>query len=111
MQLSDRIVATPDTCDGHPRVDGTRIRVSSILGWLAAGMTETEIIADYPPLTTEQIRAALAFSASVVEAPGWSESALDNELSRRVAAWAANPVGTPAAELHARLAKRREGHE
>lgn len=68
MELADRIVVTPDTCSGHPRVDGTRIRVSNVLSWLAAGMTEPEIIADYPSLTTEDIRACLAFAATQVDA-------------------------------------------
>ena len=40
-----------------------RISVYDILGWLAAGMTNEEIIADFPELTLEDIRAALAFAA------------------------------------------------
>jgi uncharacterized protein (DUF433 family) len=40
-----------------------RIAVSDILGWLATGMSHTEIIADYPELTEEDIRAALAYAA------------------------------------------------
>jgi uncharacterized protein (DUF433 family) len=69
MKLADRIVADPDTCSGHPRVEGTRIRVSNVLGWLAAGMSEAEILADYPQLTPEDIRACLAFASSVVGPP------------------------------------------
>jgi uncharacterized protein (DUF433 family) len=42
---------------------GLRIAVADILGWLAAGMTNDEILADYPELTTQDIRAALAFAA------------------------------------------------
>ena len=68
MQLADRIVATADTCSGHPRVDGTRIRVSNVLGWLAAGMSEAEILADYPSLTAADIRACLTFAAHQVDA-------------------------------------------
>lgn len=63
MQLADRIVADPDTCSGHPRIAGTRIRVSHILEWLAAGMTIPEILADYDQLTEADIRAALTFGA------------------------------------------------
>jgi len=40
-----------------------RIAVADILGWLAAGMFEAEILADYPELTREDIRAALAYVA------------------------------------------------
>lgn len=40
-----------------------RISVSDILGWLASGMTESEIINDYPDVTSEDIKAALAFAA------------------------------------------------
>jgi uncharacterized protein (DUF433 family) len=40
-----------------------RIAVSDILGWLAAGMSNSDIVADYPELTDEDIRAALAYAA------------------------------------------------
>jgi uncharacterized protein (DUF433 family) len=69
MTLADRIVADPDTCSGHPRVEGTRIRVVHVLGWLAAGMSEAEIIADYPELSADDIRACLAFAAGRIERP------------------------------------------
>ena len=48
---------------GKPCVKGTRITVQDILGWLASGMTNDEIIEDFPELTIEQIRASLAFAA------------------------------------------------
>jgi len=67
MKLADRIVADADTCAGHPRIVGTRIRVAHILEWLAAGMTEQDILADYDQLTAQDIRAALAFGAASVE--------------------------------------------
>jgi uncharacterized protein (DUF433 family) len=74
MKLADRIVADRDTCSGYPRVEGTRIRVAHVIGWLAAGMTEAEIIADYPQLTAEDIRACLNFAASAIEkAPAAAE--------------------------------------
>lgn len=68
MKLADRIVADADTCSGHPRIEGTRVRVSNILGWLAAGMSATEIVADYPNLTEADISAALAFAANQIDA-------------------------------------------
>ncbi|MES1156271.1 MAG: DUF433 domain-containing protein [Alphaproteobacteria bacterium] len=69
MKLADRIVADPDTCSGHPRVEGTRVRVSNVLGWLASGMSAAEIVADYPYLSEADIRACLEFAASRVDAP------------------------------------------
>ncbi|MBC7768986.1 MAG: DUF433 domain-containing protein [Phycisphaerales bacterium] len=68
MKLADRIVADADTCSGHPRIEGTRVRVSNILEWLAAGMSAEEIAADYPYISGEDIRAALAFAAHAVDA-------------------------------------------
>jgi uncharacterized protein (DUF433 family) len=44
-------------------VAGARIRVSHVLGWLAAGMTRAEILADYPSLTAADIQACLEFAA------------------------------------------------
>ena len=68
MQLHDRIVADAATCSGHPRVEGTRIRVSNVLGWLAAGMTTEEILEDYPSLRAEDIQACLEFAARAIDA-------------------------------------------
>ncbi|MCF7675615.1 MAG: DUF433 domain-containing protein [Akkermansiaceae bacterium] len=48
---------------GKPCIRHMRITVYDILGWLAAGMSNAEIIADFPELTTEDIQAALAFAA------------------------------------------------
>lgn len=48
---------------GQPCVRGMRITVSDVLGYLASGMTESELIDDFPELTTEDIRACLAFAA------------------------------------------------
>ena len=48
---------------GKPCIKGTRIAVVDILQWLASGMSNDEIIADFPSLTETHIRAALSFSA------------------------------------------------
>ncbi|MCC6949551.1 MAG: DUF433 domain-containing protein [Bradyrhizobiaceae bacterium] len=48
---------------GRPCIRGTRIAVSDVLGWLAAGMSHAEILADYPELTEDDIRACLAYAA------------------------------------------------
>jgi len=48
---------------GRPCVRDLRIAVADILGWLAAGMSHQQIIAEYPELTEEDIRACLAYAA------------------------------------------------
>jgi uncharacterized protein (DUF433 family) len=48
---------------GRPCVRRMRIAVSDVLGWLAAGMSHEQILADFPELTEEDIRACLAFAA------------------------------------------------
>lgn len=48
---------------GRPCVRGLRITVADVLGWLAAGLSHDQILADYPELTDEDIRACLAYAA------------------------------------------------
>ena len=57
------IVVDPNIRFGKPTVRGTRITVGDVLGYLAGGMSEIEMIAEFPALTTEAIRACLAFAA------------------------------------------------
>lgn len=57
------ITQEPGKRGGRPCIRGMRIAVVDILGWLAAGMSHDEIIADYPELTEADIRAALAYAA------------------------------------------------
>lgn len=59
----DTITIEPGKRGGHPIIRGMRITVSDILGWLASGMSYSEIIDDFPELTEEDIRAALEFAA------------------------------------------------
>jgi uncharacterized protein (DUF433 family) len=59
------VVRDPQVCHGQATVRGTRILVSIILGALADGMTETEILAEYSTLTAEGIRAAAAYGAEL----------------------------------------------
>jgi uncharacterized protein (DUF433 family) len=63
MDYRDRIVIDPEIRFGKPCVRGTRISVGDVLSYLAAGMTEQQVLADFPQLTTEDIRACLAFAA------------------------------------------------
>ncbi len=59
------LVRDPQVCHGQATVRGTRIMVSIILDALADGMTEPEILAEYPTLTAEGIRAAAAYGAEL----------------------------------------------
>ncbi|HBI25011.1 MAG TPA: hypothetical protein DDX84_12625 [Nitrospiraceae bacterium] len=63
----DHIVSTTDVLRGKPRIKGTRIPVSLILGYLAAGNTIEEIIGEYPDLTKEQIVACLDYARELSE--------------------------------------------
>lgn len=55
--MLERITIEPDKRSGQPWVRGLRITVGGILNWLAAGMTEQEILEDYPELEPEDCRA------------------------------------------------------
>jgi uncharacterized protein (DUF433 family) len=57
------ITLVPGQRSGKPTVRGMRITVADVLGYLAAGMSEDEILADFPELTRDDLRACLAFAA------------------------------------------------
>jgi uncharacterized protein (DUF433 family) len=61
----DRITIDPQVCFGKPCIKGTRIWVSLILDFLASGESEAQILAAYPQLEPDDIRAALAYAAEV----------------------------------------------
>jgi uncharacterized protein (DUF433 family) len=61
--LLDRISIDPKICFGKPCIKGTRIWVSLILDVLASGETDVQILAAYPQLQPEDIRASLAYAA------------------------------------------------
>ena len=63
MTLLDRITVDPAVRFGKPCIRGLRITVYDVLEYLASGMTESEILEDFPDLTREDIRACLAFAA------------------------------------------------
>ncbi len=63
MNYKKHITINPSVRFGKPTVKGTRITVYDVLGWLASGMTEKEIIHDFPQLKRTHILACLAFSA------------------------------------------------
>jgi uncharacterized protein (DUF433 family) len=61
----DRIVSRADICHGKPCIRGTRIMVSVVLDNLAEGLGPEEIVEDYPPLTLEDVRAAISYAAAL----------------------------------------------
>jgi uncharacterized protein (DUF433 family) len=63
MSVLERIAIDPNVRFGKPCVRGTRITVGDVLGYLAGGMTEAELLADFPQLTHDDIRACLAYAA------------------------------------------------
>ena len=63
MNHLNRITLEPEKRGGKPCIRGLRITVYDILEYLASGMTEAEILVDFPDLEREDIRAALAFAA------------------------------------------------
>jgi uncharacterized protein (DUF433 family) len=63
MALLDRISVDPAVRFGKPCVRGTRLSVGDVLGYLAGGMSEAEVLADFPQLTREDLRACYAFAA------------------------------------------------
>lgn len=64
-QLLKRISIDPNVCFGKPCIRGTRIWISLILDFLADGMSTEEIIAEYPQLIEDDVRAAIAYGAEM----------------------------------------------
>jgi uncharacterized protein (DUF433 family) len=64
--MHDRIEMNPNIMGGKPVIRGTRVPVDAILRKLGAGMPDSEILADHPHLTVEDIRAAQAFAADYI---------------------------------------------
>jgi uncharacterized protein (DUF433 family) len=63
MDYRERITIEPGKRSGKPCIRGMRITVYDVLEYLASGMSEAEIIHDFPELEVEDIRACLAFAA------------------------------------------------
>lgn len=66
-EIADRIVIDPDVMVGKPVIKGTRIPVYLIVEFMANGMTEKEILEEYPQLTKEDIKAALLYASKCLE--------------------------------------------
>lgn len=65
LDWKNRISADPNICGGKVCIKGTRIMVSVILDNLAEGITEKEILREYPSLKEEDIKAAIMYAASL----------------------------------------------
>ncbi|OGU60724.1 MAG: hypothetical protein A2X64_03165 [Ignavibacteria bacterium GWF2_33_9] len=63
MEYKNIITIESGKRDGKPCIRGMRITVGDILGWLASGMTNEEILSDFPELNLEDIYAALYYAA------------------------------------------------
>ncbi len=61
----DRISIDPRVCGGKPCIRGSRIWVSLILDFLADGVSEAELLSDYPQLTHDDVLAAIAYGAEM----------------------------------------------
>ncbi len=67
MDCLAHIVCDPHVCGGEPVIKGTRVTLRTILASLAEGASDNEILADFPTLTAEDIRAVVAFAAASTE--------------------------------------------
>lgn len=64
MRFEDHITVTPEVRSGKPCIRGTRITVADVLEYMASGMSEEEILGDFPDLKPVHLRAVLAFAAA-----------------------------------------------
>lgn len=69
--LHKLITLEPGKRGGKPCIRGLRIAVQDVLSWLAAGMSVDDILADYPELTADDVRAALAWAAHREGSSAW----------------------------------------
>ena len=67
VHWQDHIVSTPEVLRGKPRIKDTRIPVSLILGYLAAGSTGDDIVREFPDLTAEDVAACLDYVRDLAE--------------------------------------------
>lgn len=67
MNYQDRIMRNPQVCGGEPVIKGTRVTLRTVLASLADGDRPEDILKDFPTLTDEDIRAAIAFAAASAE--------------------------------------------
>jgi len=66
-QLKERIVRDPAVMGGEAVIGGTRVLLRTVLATLAEGATAEEVLADFPTLTADDVRAVIAFAAASAE--------------------------------------------
>lgn len=64
--MPDRITIAPDVCNGRPIVRGTRITVQTVLEFLAAGDSMDAVLAEYPALTRDDVKACLDYASRLM---------------------------------------------
>jgi uncharacterized protein (DUF433 family) len=67
VEWKEHITSDPEILRGKPRLKGTRIPVSLILGYLAAGKTPEQVEAEFPDVTREQVAACLDYARDLAE--------------------------------------------
>lgn len=67
IDYQSRIIRDPQICGGQPVIKGTRVTLRTVLASLAEGAGIPEILADFPSLTEEDVRAVIAFAAASAE--------------------------------------------
>lgn len=67
MDYRKHIVRDPRVCGGEPVIKGTRVTIRTILASLAEGASIAEIVADFPTITEDDVRAVIAFAAASAE--------------------------------------------
>ena len=83
MQYQERLVRDPAICGGQPVVRGTRVLVRTVLGYLAEGELPESIVAEFPSLTTDDVRAVIAFAATAASEDMPAPSPLPPGLGKR----------------------------
>jgi uncharacterized protein (DUF433 family) len=73
--LIDRITLNPEICHGKPTIRNKRYTVDLILDLLTSGMTDSEILDDYPTLEKEDIMACLAYAAKLTRTKSYVKTA------------------------------------
>jgi uncharacterized protein (DUF433 family) len=67
MTLIERITSDPAQCGGKPCIRGLRVRVKDILEMLGSGMTEADVLKEFPYLEPDDIRAAQLYAARLTD--------------------------------------------
>ena len=67
MNYHDHIIRDPQICGGEPVIRGTRVLLRTILASLAEGCSDSEILGSFPAMTSDDLRAVIAFAATSAE--------------------------------------------